>query len=153
MSTREGALPTRWFLSPTPIRIYRVAVIRHLMRPVRRMSAAAFTLLAVALAGGGVVLVLIANNAVAAGAFTQARLHAQITLLRGQAEQAERDLAIAQAPAVIAQHAEALGMRPAGTPTWLDHAGKVLVRGEPTPSDGRVAPRPIWTSDAASPVR
>ncbi len=85
-----------------------------------------FVLLIVGMLCGALVCVLVISTTLAAGSFRITNLQQQDQALVKQQQQLQQQVAQDQAPSVIAQQAEQLGMRPVGQLQFLNvETGKI----------------------------
>ena len=107
----------------------------HLVREaVPRMSAAAFTTLVIGIMGGGLLGMLVINNAIAQGAFVEARLAGDVKVIEASMQSMQQSLSLMASPGNVEERARAMGMVPQASPVFLRLSdGKVL--GDPTPAE------------------
>ena len=79
-----------------------------------------FLLLIVGMLSGALVCLLVISTTLAAGSFQITNLQQQNQALSKQQQQLQQQVAQDQAPGVIAQRAEQLGMKPAGQLQFLN---------------------------------
>lgn len=106
----------------------------HLVRDaVPRFSTAAFTTLVIGIAGGGLLVMLLINNAIAKGAFVEASLTSDVKIVEAATQAAQQSLSLLASPGNVEDRARAMGMVPQASPVFLRLSdGKVL--GDPTPA-------------------
>jgi Tfp pilus assembly protein PilN len=76
--------------------------------------------LLVGLLGGGLVCLLLLNTVLAAGTFQMTSLQQANAALARQQQELKQQIAYAQSPSAIAQHAKELGMVPVSQPRYLN---------------------------------
>lgn len=79
-----------------------------------------FALFMTTLGAGGLFILLIINTLLAQDAFTLAKLQADVKLSSDQYEAVTSEIERISSPAVLANKAYKLGMRPSTTPTFLN---------------------------------
>jgi len=100
-----------------------------------------FILLLIGLLAGALVCLLMISTTLAEGSFRITQLRQADNALAKQQEQLQQQVASEQAPAMIAQRAEQLGMRPSGTLRFINlRTGRISAGGatgaEPAPARG-----------------
>jgi hypothetical protein len=109
----------------------------------RRAPRVPFAVLVTGLVIGAMALLLALNTFSAANELQRHDLALRDEAVAAQVEQLQNEVAASAAPANLASAAAALGMVPAGNPAFLvDVAGKVIVRGKPSPVPYPVVPLP-----------
>lgn len=127
-------------------------------RPTTRpLGVVPFVGLVAAILGGGLIALLLVNNALATGSFEQARLKAEGTRLFEQEQALAEEVERQSSPAGLERRARDLGLVPAGSTAYLDLAtGRILgvpaaAKGGRDP-DARTkpdgAPQPTMSGDA-----
>jgi len=112
---------------------------------------APFVLLVLALLGGGLVLLLLLNAALAADSFRQRELQRQIGALNLQEQELQRTVADLQAPGALAEQARKLGMVPSGEPGFLVLMPDGTFRIVGTPTAATVPPKPTPAKPTTKP--
>jgi hypothetical protein len=116
--------------------------LRVVPPPRVRAPRAPFVLLVVGLLIAGLVAMLMLNTALAQGAFQINDLRQQGTGLSDEQDALQRKLADERRPGVLADRARALGLVPAGAPTFLRLPDGAVLGAKPSAGDGsgHVAP-------------
>lgn len=110
----------------------------------RRVSSLPFLALIAGLMGAGLLGLLMINNSLAAGSFTQARYKSDRILLGEQEQALRQEVERLSSPTRVREAARQAGLVPAATTAYFDVAtGQIL--GVPLPADGTIAGAPATT--------
>jgi hypothetical protein len=121
----------------------RVTAPRHTRpvtgrRPRSRAPRMPFILLLVGLLGGALVSLLVISTTLAQGSFQVTKLQEQNASLAREKQILTNEVAQAENPAVIAQKAEDLGMRPNPHLGFIDLKTGKIVTGKPSRADAAI---------------
>ena len=139
---RTPAAPVRPGVRPGP-RTRPVTAPRHTRpvtgpRPRSRAPRMPFILLLVGLLGGALVSLLVISTTLAQGSFHITSLQAQNASLAREKQILTNQVAQAENPAVIAQRAEQLGMRPNPHLGFINPKTGKIVTGKPSRADAAI---------------
>lgn len=116
--------------------------------PARRPARGPFIAVLTVLLGGGLLILLALNTALAQGSFVAFDLRADNAALAEREQDLLQDVAAAESPQELEESARRLGMVPAENPVFLRLSdGKVL--GVPLPAQAPVKPKPVKVAAVA----